>query len=78
MGPSTMPRPLALTDDQLAQVYRCAEPLNPHDRGAYLKTVAELLNGHVLGDGVVARAAAMAQAKYLHPPEITLPGKHGR
>jgi hypothetical protein len=38
-------KPVALTDDQLAQVQRCAQPLNPHDRGAYLEKVAEMLNG---------------------------------
>jgi len=52
-----MPNPIASSDDQLDIVRRAAEPLHPHDRGAYLQTVAELLNGHEIGDGVVARAA---------------------
>jgi hypothetical protein len=34
--------PIALTDDQLDIIRRAAEPLHPHDRGAYLETVAEL------------------------------------
>jgi hypothetical protein len=71
-------KPIALTDDQLAQVYRCAEPLHPRDRGAYLKDIAELLNGHEIGDGTVGRAAREAQARYLRPAAISLPGKHGR
>jgi len=44
--------PIALTDEQLDIVRRAAEPLQPHDRGVFLQTVAELLNGHEIGDGV--------------------------
>jgi hypothetical protein len=65
-----MPSPLALTDDQLSIIQRAAGPLHPHDRSAYLETVAELLNGHELGDGIVARAAREAQAKFLRPPDL--------
>jgi hypothetical protein len=35
-----------------------------------LQTVAELLNGHEIGDGVVARAAREAQWKYFGPPDL--------
>ena len=46
-------------------VRRAAEPLHPHDRRAFLQTVAELLNGHEIGDGVVARAAREAQRRFM-------------
>ena len=65
------PRPIALTDEQLAIIRRAAEPLHPRDRGAFLETVAELLNGHELGDGVVARAAAEAQRRFWVPPDLS-------
>jgi hypothetical protein len=48
-------KPLALTDSQMDQVHRCGEPLNPQDRGPYLEKVAELWNGHEIGDGLVGR-----------------------
>jgi hypothetical protein len=35
--------PLALTDEQLDIIRNFAEPLNPHDRSAYLQRVAALL-----------------------------------
>ena len=63
-------KPIALTDNQLAQVQRCAEPLNPHDRGPYLERVAELLNGHEIGDGLVGRVVREAQRQFLRAPEL--------
>ena len=57
--------PIALSDDQLDIVRRAAEPLHPHDRGAYLQVVAELLNGAEIGDGLVARACREAQRRFL-------------
>ena len=40
-----MPRPLALTDEQLNIIVRASEPLRYLDRGPYLEPVAELLRG---------------------------------
>jgi hypothetical protein len=66
---ATMPsRPLALIDQQLDIVQRAAKPLPPRDRGPFLETVAALLAGKELGDGVVARAAREAQRRYRDPP----------
>jgi hypothetical protein len=59
---------LALTDDQLAQVMRCAQPLAPGVRADFLREVARALAGRELGDGVVARAAREAQWRFLQPP----------
>jgi hypothetical protein len=61
-----MPRPLALTDDQMAQILRSAQPLAPSARSAFLHDVAQALNGHEIGDGVVARAAREAQSSRRH------------
>jgi hypothetical protein len=65
------PKPLALSDDQMDILRRAAEPLHPRDRGAYLETVADLLNGHEVGDGSVARAAAEAQRRHRNAPDLS-------
>jgi hypothetical protein len=63
---------LALTDDQLQTVQRYAEPLHPADRDAYLRRVAQLLDGVVeAGDGVVARAARTAQREFFRAPDLS-------
>jgi hypothetical protein len=64
-------KPLALSDEQLLTVQRAAEPLHPHDRGAYLERVAEMLSGHEIGDGLVGRVAREAQRQFLRAPEPT-------
>ena len=63
-------RPLSLPDQQIEIIRRAAEPLPPRDRSAFLETVAELLIGQELGDGVVARAAREAQRRYRDPPNL--------
>jgi hypothetical protein len=73
-----MSDPIALTDEQLDIVRRAAEPLHPQDRRAFLLVVAELLNGHEIGDGVVARAARDAQQRFLRPVEIRAAGGSGK
>jgi hypothetical protein len=68
---ATMPlRPLALTDQQIDIIQRAAKLLPPRERSAFLQTIAELLSGQELGDGVVARAAAEAQRRYRDPPNL--------
>jgi hypothetical protein len=62
------PRPLALTDDQLATIRRYAEPLHPHDRSRYLQRVVALLDGREIGDGLIARAARAAQLEFRRAP----------
>jgi hypothetical protein len=73
---------LALTDDQLATVRRLAEPLHPHDRGPYLRRVAELLRDQEPGDGLIHRVAEQAQWDFRRSPalEERQPhvGKYGR
>jgi len=50
-------RPIALTDAQLECVKACAQQLHPADRSAYLQAVCEQLQGLVVDDGAVFRAA---------------------
>jgi DNA-directed RNA polymerase specialized sigma24 family protein len=64
-------RPLGLTDAQIDIIQRAAKPLPPRDRSAFLQTIAELLSGQELGDGVVARAAAAAQRRHRDPPDLS-------
>ena len=63
-------KPIGLTDEQLLAIQRAAAPLHPQDRGSYLEKVAELLNGHEIGDGLVGRAAREAQRQFLRAPEL--------
>ena len=60
--------PLALTDDQLAIIRQCAEPLDHADRAAYLERCVQLLQGREIGDGFVARVARAAQAEFHRMP----------
>jgi hypothetical protein len=45
----------------LTAIIRAAQPLHPHDRGAFLEKVAPRLNGLQLGDGFVGRVARERQ-----------------
>jgi hypothetical protein len=64
--------PLALTDSQLDTVYRCAAPLAPAVRPAFLELVAQVLAGAgEIGDGTVARVCAEAQQRFWVPPDLS-------
>jgi hypothetical protein len=63
--------PLALTDSQLDTVYRCAGPLAPAMRPAFLELVAQALAGAgEIGDGTVARVCAEVQRRFWVPPDL--------
>jgi hypothetical protein len=61
---------IGLTEEQLLAIQRAAGPLHPQDRGPYLEKVAEMLNGHEIGDGLVGRVAREAQRQFLRAPEL--------
>jgi hypothetical protein len=63
-------KPIALTDVQLDIIIRSAGSLHLHDRGAYLEKVAEMLNGHEIGDGLVMRAAREAALQFTRSLEL--------
>jgi hypothetical protein len=48
--------PLALSDDQLTQIMRCAAVLHPRMRRLFVEHVAYRLRDKVIGDGEVFRA----------------------
>jgi hypothetical protein len=52
--------PIALGDDQLAQIMAAAQPIPPCLRGEYLALVARALSGRTFGDGDVHRACREA------------------
>ena len=60
---------LRLSDDQLDQIFRAAQPLQVRDRDGFLQVVAERLrNCPEPGDGQVFRAVAEAQKMFFSPP----------
>jgi hypothetical protein len=64
-----LPRPLALSDAQLAAVRLACEPLLPVDRDAFLRALVQLLGGEAeIGDGTVARAIRSLQREFWRPP----------
>jgi len=66
----TMPKPLALSDDQMTAILRAAEPLDPDRRSDFLRDVAAALQGRELGDGLVGRICSEMQRRYLVPPDL--------
>ena len=62
--------PLALTDFQLDEVLRYAQPLDPESRGKFLVEVAQKLNGHEVGDGILSRVCRETQRQFFDPPEL--------
>jgi hypothetical protein len=70
------PEPLALTDDQLDQIMRCAAPLHPRVRRVFVEHVAYALRGKIIGDGEVWRACAavLRESGMFDAPLETEPG----
>lgn len=78
-APSPSPRPLALSDADLAVIERYATPLDPRLRSVFLHRVVALLDGQVIGDGLLGRICAQAQGELRQAPAIDARGgKHGR
>src|SRR5215472_9526071 len=78
-GAASMP-PLPLTDEQLDAVMRAAAPLQPRDRDPFLRDVANALQGHEIGPGLLHRIVCECQRKYWDPPidGTAGVGKYGR
>jgi hypothetical protein len=70
--PATESAPLAFTDAQLDQIMRCAQPLHPRVRIAFIEAVARALRGQELGDGVVFRVCreVLRNSTLFDPPEL--------
>jgi hypothetical protein len=69
---SPSPTPLALTDDQLDQIMRAAEPLHPRVRRLFVERVAHELRGQTIGDGVVYLACRrlLKESGVFNAPEL--------
>lgn len=68
------PNPISLSDDELSFIMRVTEPLNPHDRSAYLHALAELLRQEpVIGPGVLYRVAKKLLPEFWRPPVMSAP-----
>jgi len=60
---------LKLTDEQLDIVMAACQPLQPHQRDAFLREVAAQLSAAgELGPGLVARVCATVQRQYFDAP----------
>ena len=70
--------PLALTDEQLDQIMRCAAPLHPAMRRLFVEHVAYALRDKIVGDGEVWRACAsvLRESGIFDPPLETEYGHH--
>jgi hypothetical protein len=56
--------PLALSDDQMTQILRSAEPLAPHDRSQFVRDVAASLQGRAeIGHGSINQVCARRNAE---------------
>jgi hypothetical protein len=66
-----MPKPLALSDAEIAHVMAACRPLAVEQRDAFLLAIAQTLSGlsdH--GDGAVYRVCRELQRHFFDPPEL--------
>jgi hypothetical protein len=59
---------IGFTDAQLEQIRTIAAQIPRRLRDAYLRRIAEVLNGRDFGDGDVHRAARAAAGEIMHGP----------
>jgi hypothetical protein len=72
-----MPRPIALTDAELALVNDVARPLRPQDRDAFMRALADELSRHPsIGPGLVHRIARDLQRTFFTPPNLNGVGRY--
>jgi hypothetical protein len=72
---------LRLSDDQLDVIRRFATPLHPNDRSAYLQRVSALLDGKVIGPGLLHRVCEAVQLELRRVPALDgtpRPSKYSR
>jgi hypothetical protein len=59
---------ISFADEQLDMGMQAASPLRRADREAFLKNVADALQGRVLGPGALHRVVRDCQRRYFDPP----------
>jgi hypothetical protein len=73
-----MPKPLALSDDELSAVLAAARPIAVERRDAFLQQIASTLsNCAEISPGLVHRVCAEVQRKFFVPPTMAV-GTAGR
>jgi hypothetical protein len=80
MPNASPPSPIRLSDDQLTELMRLAQPLQPQCRDAFLRILAHELRGRVdVGDGELHRTAHEIIRSYslFNPPDLSA-GAPGR
>jgi hypothetical protein len=61
--------PISLSDEMMQAVMRAAQPLEPHDRSAFLEEAARAIATQPdLGVGSLHRLLASIQRKHFYPP----------
>jgi hypothetical protein len=66
-----MPRPIAVSDQQLSQIMNAAAVLAPADRGRFLQALADdLRHEREVGDGVLARRIKDVIRPFFRPPDV--------
>jgi hypothetical protein len=79
MSGPTAPKPIALTDDQLAAIFRATEPLEPLRRSAFLIALAQMLRGEPeIGDGSLFRCILHLQREFHDPLSVSSPTSEAR
>jgi hypothetical protein len=71
MSTSTLPkpRPICVSDRQLAQITAAAAVIAPADRDAFIRELHHLLGfEHEIGDGAVDRSLRMCMRRFFRPP----------
>jgi hypothetical protein len=78
MNKSESSFPPSFSDEQLAQIFRAAAPLNPAERVAFLEDLANMIRTNnyqgPLGDGLVYRAVREVQRRHFDPPDFSVAG----
>jgi hypothetical protein len=69
--------PIHLSDSELQAVIDACKPLQPRDRDAFLKDVAqEIAALPMRGDGAIHRVIATVQRRHWDPPHLGTSGKY--
>lgn len=59
------PRALSVSDDEYAAIQAAAAPVHPHERDAFLRSLAEELGRHTtIGPGLIHRVAGDLQRRF--------------
>ena len=63
-----MPLAIPVSESSYFQICAAARWLCEPDRAPFLKTIVDELEGHEIGDGIVARAVGRAFKAFYRPP----------